>query len=461
MTAASNRRVRIFAGVALLLIAVAGVLLASEGKQANTGIDSSQRGNDSSKSATDGNSIWVRTIAAGSIKAPAVFSSFRGTVQSRRESVQAFRRGGRVDSIRFHEGDRVSRGDVLAVLETSDVVADRNRLKSELASSKALLAEAVAGPRTQTIIASSAEIRRLQADLELAIAEMIREESLKSRDAGSSRSYDLAKFTVGRLKASIEAAESRHAELLEGTRPEVLDARRAAVAIAEAALERNGVDFDHARVIAPFDGLVTERLVDEGAVVNSGAAILHLIEAPPFEARFALPNHVAQQFSMGEKVQVQGGSESNSGSAQVYEGVILRIHPTLSLQTRTRNVDVSLLPEAPLVVGESVTLRVRERLQIDGAAECFWVPTESLVRSSRGLWSLMVAVDQGDRSLIERRDVQVMRTEGTLSEVSGMLKQHDQIVAEGVHRVGPGVHVIFDREIAMRENVTAEIRDEP
>ena len=396
--------------------------------------------------------IHVRAMPAGSVQPPQTYSRYRGTVRSRRESELAFRRGGRVAEIHVHEGDRVSAGELLAVLDTSDLEAERKRVTAELEFARAELSEALAGPRRQSIEVAAAEIRRLNAELASARADLTREAALKRREAGSDRSYDGALFAVDQLEASVAAAQSRHAELIEGTRRERIAASRAAVAVAEAAVARNEVDFQHVQILAPYDGLVARRLIDEGAVVSPDAVALHVIEIPPMEARFGLPNRVVQSLQPGDRIQIELASpvpsDSVADSSMILEATVKRIHPTLSLQTRTRDIDVLLKPDAAVIAGETVTLRLPElaagnqRFGVNSSPVAIWVPTEALVRGSRGLWSLMVAVESAPGSIIERRDVEVLRTTGPFSEVSGMVQRGDFIVVEGVHRIGPGVRVI-------------------
>ena len=404
------------------------------------------------------NALYVRVAPAGSIERPATYARFRGTVQSRRESMLAFRRGGRVQKIEFHEGDTVAAGDVLAVLDTVDLVAEQKRVKSQLAVARAELSEALAGPRQQTVDVAAAEVRRSRANLSLARSDLQREESLLNRNAGSRRTYDAAAFKVDQLEASLAAAEATHAELVEGTRVEQIEARKAAVAVAEAALARNEVDFQHSEIVAPYDGVIAARHIDEGAVVSPNSVALHVIEAPPLEARFGLPRHVAASMKQGDRVELEQASPAKT---TVLDATVTRIHPTLSLQTRTRDVDVLLSADAPVVAGETLTLRRTEETSLDSQGEDFWVPTEALVRGSRGLWSVMVAVESGARTVVERRDVEVIRTTGPLSQVSGMLRRGDRVIVEGINRIGPGVEVIVQSvivqsAIARRDSTSGE-----
>ncbi|MEM9644131.1 MAG: efflux RND transporter periplasmic adaptor subunit [Planctomycetota bacterium] len=423
----------------------------------------------------DRDAVFVDVFEAGEIPPPESFQRYRGTVIARRDSSLGFRRGGRVIRVWVNEGDSVQQGQRIAELDTAELVATQGRLQAQLASAQAALDEAISGPRVERIRVAAAEANRSAARLNQARANLDRQERLDNRGAGSRQTLDDARFEVEQWKADSEAAQARHAELLEGTRVEQLAAARAAVAQAKAALDQNAVQFEDSLVTAPFDGVVASRNIDEGAIVSPDAIAVRLIEAPPLEARFGLPPAAASRLTFESRLMIESTTETLSAR-------LVRRHPLLDLETRTRTVDVVFAPDANVLVGQSVTLLLRdnkrslassvspERPLTGGAsigsvapsgdavarraAASHWVPTGALARSSRGLWSVMVAVPidrvspdaatVSDRpvSKIERRDVRVLRTTGALSEITGMLEPGEWVVASGLHRIGPGVKVI-------------------
>src|SRR6056297_1474011 len=359
----------------------------------------------------DDKAMHVRVFAAGSLASPESFSRYRGTVAARRDSRLGFRRGGRVIDVAVDEGDVVRRGDVLARLDTADLDALRQRMQAEVDAASAAYDEAVAGPRRQSVAAAAAEVDRLVAELAQAKSRLERENALRSRGAGSGQTFDDAKYGVDQRTAQLAAARATLDELTEGTREEQIAARRAALEVARAALRQIDVDVRDSQIVAPFDGLVAARQIDEGAGVASDATPLRLIESPPWEARFGLPGDVAASLRLLQTLNVEVADRS-------HEVTVKRIHPTIDLSTRTRSIDVAFDFGAPVSVGQTVTLLIADVVD-DVSPESdvrFWVPTTSLVRSSRGLWSVFVASREDDRAdgdprrKIERRDVRVLRT---------------------------------------------------
>lgn len=138
------------------------------------------------------------------------------------------------------------------------------------------------------------------------------------------------------------------------------------------------------------------------------------------------------------------------------------MQPQVDPVTRTRGVDLEIRRGeaesawgSTIHIGQTATLWVPwiDPETIDGRP-AFWVPTDSLVRGSRGLWAVYVAVptesgtgaELDDSSeafiaVVERREIEILRAAGAMSSITGMVQPGEWIVTEGTNRVGPGVEV--------------------
>ncbi|WP_197168213.1 efflux RND transporter periplasmic adaptor subunit [Neorhodopirellula pilleata] len=395
----------------------------------------------------------VSVTPAGTLSAPQLFQSFRGEIRPRRESSLAIRRAGILAEIMVHEGDRVRLGDVLARLDTSDLDVREQLADAEVDAAEAAVTEAVRGPRYQTLRASAARVRQLKAQLSAAQSRWERQQKLDVRNSGTAQELDDARFASEELQARLEAAVAELDELNEGTRVEQIDAAKAQRRVAIAARQQVDVDRRDSQILAPYDGVIANRYFDEGAMLSPGQPVLRILETDPIEARFGVPAGVADTMSIGDSLTVVIGE--NQATAR-----IVRMQPQVDEITRTRAIDVQLDPstnQSPAIggvlVGQTASLQIPATnsttahfSDTEGAGNIpFWLPTESLVKSSRGLWSIYVAVRQSDRGIdlaeIERREVRIVRTTGQLTLVQGMLRSGELVVTDGAHRIGPGVAV--------------------
>ncbi len=401
----------------------------------------------------------VEVTILGELAAPQVSDTYRGVVVASKEAELAFRRGGRVASIDVKEGATVRMGDVLASLDASDIEAEIDVARSQIAEAEAMLSELIAGPREQTIEAAQAEVRRLEATVELAKTTAKRQQSLIEVNASSYQQLDDAKSVLDQQAAALAAAEQRLSELREGTRKEQVAAQQSRVDSLRARLRSLEVNLSDSRIIAPFGGVIAKRYLDEGAVVGPETRALRLLQVDPLEARFGVSPTDAALLTPDQSVVLTCGQEK-------FVATVSRIEPEVDLVTRTQGLFVSIAPDAArhqvgaittagsvckLVPGQTVSISLSSAIasvsetggQINELSDQLWVPLGALSRADRGLWSLFAIVETevGDFE-IERREVQVLAIEAELARVGGALvRPGDRVVSGALHRVTPGMKV--------------------
>ena len=200
--------------------------------------------------------------------------------------------GGRVLDIPVVEGNRAAKGDVVARLDTRDVDLALQRAQADRAAADAQLRLLQAGSRPEDIrqaeaqaMAAASEVTAAQSDLAAAEKDLQRFEQLLQSHSGSQKQRDdaatrrdVARDRLASARSRADAAREGAARLRAGARREEIDAARARVAAVEAqiaALEKNKTD---ATVLAPIDGIVTERLLDPGEMAAPRAPIVVLTD---------------------------------------------------------------------------------------------------------------------------------------------------------------------------------------
>lgn len=186
------------------------------------------------------------TIIADAIEAPARAEAILSTTLATRLMAH-------VVVVRVREGDRVSSGAVLAELDARDIEAKRDQAVAALRSAEAAHHEAqLHATRMQALFADSAAPR-----------------------------------------AHLDAAEAALARAAEGVR-----AARAGVAEVETLT-------GEAKVRAPFDGVVVQRFVDEGALVTPGSPLLRIEDPSQLRVIAGVAPSSASNVTRGAAVDVQ------------------------------------------------------------------------------------------------------------------------------------------------------------
>lgn len=380
----------------------------------------------------------VEAITVEAVDAYTTERTYTGELVAGRSSTLGFERAGTVVAVLVDEGDRVVAGQPLARLDMRTLVAQQQQLAAQRDTAQAQLRELQAGPRQEDIVTAQASVAEIEQQLALARLQRDRREDLYNQGAISREEFDREAFNTGALENRLAQAQSQLSELQNGTRVEQLDAQTAQVRQVEASLGQLDVDLDKSVLRAPFDGIVSSRSVDEGAVVANGQAVLSLVEAGPLEAKVGVPPAVADTLREGEEVSVTVGDRP-------YAATVTALLPELDATSRTVTI-VLQVAAADLTVGQTVRLSLSETQPAEG----IWLPTTALVPSDRGLWSVYVltAPESDDQAalppetyLVSRRDVEVVHTEGDRALVSGTLQPGEQAIVSGTHRLAPGQQV--------------------
>ena len=323
--------------------------------------------------------LTVTTIEARYESDARIEELFPGLVAARRDSALGFERGGRIESISVDVGDRVETGQVLAHLDT-------RALAAQIAAADAQTAEAAA----QTALARGTENRQAQ---------------LLDRGHISHQRFD-------EIRTTTQAALAR---------------QNAAAAAADALR----VQLDLSVITAPFSGVVTVRLADEGAIAPPGQTLLEIIESDALEVRVGLPPELASSLTPSEVYRFRSGSSFFQASLRSSTGVVDR-------QTRAVTVLFDIPEGVSISAGQVVRLAVETPIATGG----FWVPVSALVEGRRGLWSVYVVEPAGQAYVLESRMVETIRIEAERVFVRGAVSQGELILATGLQRVTPGQSVI-------------------
>ncbi|GJL98219.1 MAG: RND transporter MFP subunit [Hyphobacterium sp.] len=357
-------------GFAILMAAIGVgvvVVLVSTMRAANADVRQDQPGG-----------VPVSVLTVEYLNDATISEAYPGLIAARRESDLGFERGGRIVNVTADVGDLVVTGDTLALLDTSTLRAQ--------------------------IAAADAQTHEADAQLSIAHATEDRQRTLFERGHISQQRLD-------------EMASNTMAA----------DARRAAAAAQANALR---AQLTLSEIRAPFDGVVTARLSDEGAIAAPGSPVLRLVENRSLEIRIGLSIEAASTLVEGDTYTFTADSGGVRARFRRATGVV---------DVRSRTVSAIF----DVVAGDARAGEVaRLQLETDIAQRGFWVPTSALAEGRRGLWSVQVLVrDEQNGWVTQSRVVETLRVEVDRAFVRGAVNDREQIVASGLQRITAGQHV--------------------
>lgn len=215
---------------------------------------------------------------------------------------------GAVKAIDVVDFQRVRAGEVLVQIDPADYDAQVAQAEASVVSAKAALDNLINQVELQYATISQAEAQRVSMEaLELeARQEQERQQTLSQTSSGTRQKLEQSVAAYGKAQADVKAsiafiAAQRHQiEVLAGTKAQ----RTGDLLGAQAALQAAKLRLGYTTIVAPFDGVVSERQVQAGDYVNIGSSLINVVPLPKV---YIIANYKETQLSrvrVGQKVDV-------------------------------------------------------------------------------------------------------------------------------------------------------------
>jgi RND family efflux transporter MFP subunit len=302
-----------------------------------------------------------------------------GTVRAAQTSDLASQLMGNIVEIRAREGDRVQRGQVLAVIDDSQPRAAVDRATA-----------AGVGAQQQLVAANS--------DLVLAESTLKRYQNLYDRKSLSPQEFD-------EVKARQQATLARR------------DMAQAGQAQAQAALKQAKTSLDYTRIRAPFDGVVTEKKADSGTLASPGMPIFTVEDVRRYRLEVAVNESDLRYVRTGGQVAVAIDALDNAE----LKGKVVQIIPAADPASRAFLVKIDLPTDPRLRSG----LFGRARFS-RGERQALLIPRTAVVE--RGQLQGVFVLDQN--KIASLRYVTLGKSSGSEIEVLTGLQGGEWLVAK-------------------------------
>ncbi len=343
--------------------------------------------------------------------------TLNGIVKARRAGDLSFSRSGKIQKILVDKGDRVSAGDLLAEIDTSQLTQQKEQLENASSRAQEKLSQLIADAKFRSMESIRAEVQSLQTQID-----QLRDEIKESGDANTAARQQRLSDTQNRLDA-VEAT-SRD--------PQVAEQRRVIGDLSEQIAQLD-IEIEAKNLRAPYDGVIANRYVSDGMLVSPSVPIMRLVERDALEVWVGMPADSIDELPVGNTNTIFIGDRG-------FDATVSAKFPELDQTARTQTVVFSLSESASAEVMPGEIARLELSRQVDEPG--FWLPITSLTREARGLWSVYELVwnEDGDQ-IVSRRYVEVIHVQGEQARVRGTLDDGALIIAEGTHRVVPGQKV--------------------
>ena len=182
----------------------------------------------------------------------------------------------RILEIRVAEGDEVSKGDTLVVLEAPDIAAKLSQAEAAFEAAKAIEQKALTGARQEQIQSAYEVWQKAKAGREVAEKTYNRVNRLFENGVMAEQKRDEALANFRAMQANENAAKAQYDMAVNGSRNEDINAARAHVSRAEGSINEISSYVSETVLTASADGIVTEIFPEIGELVGTGAPIMNV-----------------------------------------------------------------------------------------------------------------------------------------------------------------------------------------
>lgn len=198
--------------------------------------------------------------------------------------------------------------------------------------------------------------------------------------------------------------------------------------IAQLKLKQVNDQLARANVRAPFDGVITERLLREGTDVNRADLLLRMMDTSNLEVHLHVPVKYMNNIDKGRPLQVLSDS-------RLTQATIRAIIPAADPRSQTIELRMTLPADSAhyLTAGELVKVAI----PVQQARQTLAVHRDALILRRQGSYVMMIDQD----NVAHRRRVEVGHGDGDWVAVEGELAPGDKVAVRGAERLREGQKV--------------------
>ncbi len=256
--------------------------------------------------------VPVHTVTTALADWPSTYEA-TGTVRARTSATIASRVPGYVQQVTVQQGDRVSAGQTLVVLDTRDLDANYQRASAGVAEVTSAIPEAESG------------VAAAKANLDLAQVTFKRMEDLAAKKSISNQEFDEASARLKAAQANYDMARAKRTELQSR--------------MEQAEQERRGAEImrGYGKMAAPFAGIVTAKTVNVGDMASPGVPLLTIERQDGYRLEASVDESKVSGVRPGQTVRIVIEGTACDASSRVSEVV-----PMVDAASRSYIVKVDL-----------------------------------------------------------------------------------------------------------------------
>lgn len=322
-------------------------------------------------------------------------------------------------------GSVVKTGQLLAEIDTPTIDEELAQARADLAQARAQLigAQSKLKEARAQLLAAEAQVEKSRADEEYASVTVKRWRNMASKGAVTLQSRDEKVRAYDAQTATLKAAQAQQqvAESAVGAAESQVEVAKALVVAKQASVGRFEAQQAFKRVVAPFDGVITARKVDPGALITAGSQtssleLFQLAKIDVLRIYVNVPQTIAMFVHSGQVAQVTVPELPG----RAFQGNITNVSGALDPNTRTRQIEARVEnKDHALLPG----MYAQVKITVQRKEPWIKVPSTALVPRAGGMYAAVVRVNKTSYQKVE-----LGRDFGDLVEIKFGLQNNDEVI---------------------------------
>ena len=326
-----------------------------------------------------------------------------GYVVAQRKAAVASKVTGRLVSISVEEGSHVKAGQVIAQLESDDVIASKNQAEANLRVARHNLDQA-------------------KAELQDAFLTYQRNKELLVKGFVAKAEYDTSEARYRKAEAALAAAQ-------------------ASISVADASLQSANVSLEYTLIRAPFDAVVLTKNADIGDIVTpigaaaeAKAAVVNIADMDSLQVEVDVSESNLAQVKVGQPCEIQLDAIADSR----FNGVVHMIVPTADRTKATVMVKVRFIEKDNRILPEmSAKVAFLSRAVSDEEKALRTVINPAAIITKGSNKAVFLVKD----NLAEQVIITTGQQLGDMVEVLSGVKTGDRVVLRPLDKISDGAKI--------------------
>ena len=368
-----------------------------------------------------------------------------GNIQAEQRVTIASEIRGRVSRIAIEEGMNVKAGDLVAQIDPREYELTLDRLRADLSASQKEYKKAQEGLRQEDKDRLDAKTRAAQSSLDLAKIELGRTKQLVDQEVLAQSALDSAEDKVSQAIETLVASQAEQAAGMKSRSEDIekleseMQAIRKQVAVAELNLSK-------VNIVAPFEGVIIAKEIEQGAIADSGTAIVRMIGSSRLKAVLEVPQNYRNKLKKLKKAHFFVKELGVKFNYQNNLARLVRVIPDANIYSGNIKVQIDLPDPDP---GMFPGLTLESTLNFGVRKNVLHVPAVSLVISEKG--TVVYIVKDKKAHLVPVKAFKEHDDFVEIKDFTHQLNADADLILRGSGAVFPGVNVFLTNPVPNTE----------